>query len=71
MREALQTTIRYVLEELRLHRVHANCIPNNVRSGCPLSSLGFAIEGYARDYLFINDAWRVRTSLTNQHFNAR
>lgn len=73
MHEALQRTISYVFEELRLHRIHANYIPNNVRSGRLLARLGFAIEGYAKDYLFINDAWRdhVLTSLTNQHFNAR
>ena len=73
MHEALQSTISYVFEELRLHRIHANYIPNNVRSGRLLARLGFAIEGYAKDYLFINDAWRdhVLTALTNQHFNAR
>jgi ribosomal-protein-alanine N-acetyltransferase len=71
MREALRTTICYVFEELRLHRIHANYIPDNVRSGRLLARLGFAIEGYAKDYLFINDAWRdhVLASLTNGQFN--
>jgi len=71
MREALQTTICYVFEELHLHRIHANYIPSNVRSGRLLARLGFAIEGYAKDYLFINDAWRdhILTSLTNGQFN--
>ena len=71
MHEALQTTIYFVFEELRLHRIHANYIPDNVRSGRLLARLGFAIEGYAKDYLFINDAWRdhVLTSLTNGRFN--
>lgn len=73
MREALQTTICYVFEKLHLHRIHANYIPDNVKSGRLLARLGFAIEGYAKDYLFINDAWRdhILTSLTNQHFNTR
>jgi len=71
MREALQTTICYVFEELHLRRIHANYIPHNVRSGRLLARLGFTIEGYAKDYLFINDAWRdhVLASLTNSQFN--
>ena len=56
MHEALQTTICYVFEELRLHRIHTNYLPSKVRSGRLLLRLGFAIEGYAKDYLFINDA---------------
>jgi [ribosomal protein S5]-alanine N-acetyltransferase len=73
MREALETLICYVIEKLHLHRIHANYIPNNVRSGRLLARLGFTIEGYAKDYLYINDAWRdhILTSLTNQHFNTR
>ena len=32
--------------------------PNNERSGRLLRSLGFTVEGYARDYLYIDGAWR-------------
>ena len=56
MHEALQITICYAFEDLRLHRIHANHLPSNVRSGRLLARLGFAIEGYAKDYLLINDA---------------
>jgi ribosomal-protein-alanine N-acetyltransferase len=44
----------------------ANYRPENERSGRLLQRLGFAREGYARDYLFIDGAWRdhVLTSLT-------
>ena len=67
MREALTASLRYVFDEWRLHRVHANYVPQNVRSGRLLARLGFTVEGYAKDYLFINGAWRdhVLTSLTN------
>ena len=70
MREALQTSLRYMFDELRLHRVGANYMPHNVRSGRLLASLGFRIEGYAKNYLFIGDAWRdhVLTSLVNDAF---
>lgn len=68
MREALQAAIRYVFDELRLHRIMANYLPTNERSGLLLRRLGFSVEGYARDYLLINDHWRdhVLTSLTNR-----
>jgi ribosomal-protein-alanine N-acetyltransferase len=68
MTEALRAAIAYVFEELRLHRVMANYIPRNVRSGRLLGRLGFVIEGYARDYLLVNGRWEdhVLTSLINR-----
>ena len=67
MREALSAAILYAFDDLHLHRIMANYVPTNERSGRLLRKLGFTIEGYARDYLFINGAWRdhVLTSLTN------
>jgi [ribosomal protein S5]-alanine N-acetyltransferase len=67
MHEALTAIIRYAFEDLRLHRVMANYLPTNERSGKVLRRLGFVVEGYARDYLFINGQFRdhVLTSLTN------
>lgn len=67
MTEALRATIAYVFETLRLHRIQANHLPHNVRSRDLLRRLGFVVEGYARDYLFIADAWQdhVLTALTN------
>lgn len=49
----------------------ANYVPTNERSGRLLRRLGFTVEGYARDYLFIDGAWRdhVLTSLTNPAVN--
>jgi len=67
MIEALAGAIPYVFEKLDLHRIQANYVPTNERSSRVLRRLGFVIEGYARDYLFIGGAWRdhVLTSLTN------
>jgi ribosomal-protein-alanine N-acetyltransferase len=67
MYEALVATNAFVFETLRLHRIMANYVPTNERSAALLRRLGFAVEGYARDYLFIDGAWRdhVLTSLTN------
>jgi ribosomal-protein-alanine N-acetyltransferase len=70
MREALQASIRYVFDELNMHRVQANYVPWNRRSGGLLRRLGFVVEGYARDYLYLDGEWQdhVLTSLTNPHW---
>lgn len=70
MREALQAGIRHVFRELNMHRIQANYVPWNRRSGGLLRRLGFVVEGYARDYLYLDGAWQdhVLTSLTNPHW---
>jgi ribosomal-protein-alanine N-acetyltransferase len=67
MREALQGSLDYVFNELRLHRVMANYLPHNDRSGELLKRLGFKIEGYGEQYLKINGRWEdhVLTALLN------
>jgi ribosomal-protein-alanine N-acetyltransferase len=73
MREALQAAIRYAFEEMNLHRVMANHAPWNTRSGGLLRRLGFVVEGYARDYLYLDGQWvdHVLTSLTNPGWRER
>jgi ribosomal-protein-alanine N-acetyltransferase len=67
MYEALTAAIDYVFTDLKLHRIMANYLPANERSARLLRRLGFTVEGYARDYLFIAGEWRdhILTSLTN------
>lgn len=67
MHEALTAAIGFVFEEMRLHRIQANYIPTNTRSGSLLRRLGFVVEGFAREYLLIDGRWQdhVLTSLTN------
>jgi [ribosomal protein S5]-alanine N-acetyltransferase len=67
MYEALGAAIQHVFEQLRVHRIMANYMPANQRSGRLLRRLGFTVEGYARDYLFLAGAWQdhILTSLTN------
>lgn len=67
MTEALPAAIRYVFDELHMHRIMANYLPHNQRSGKLLRKLGFVVEGYARDYLLIDGQWQdhILTSLTN------
>jgi ribosomal-protein-alanine N-acetyltransferase len=70
MEEALRASIKYSFQVMNLHRVMANYMPHNVRSGNVLKKLGFTAEGFARDYLFINGRWEdhVLTSLTNDNW---
>lgn len=67
MREGLQAALEYMFREQNFHRIEANYVPRNERSGRLLRRLGFVVEGYARDYLLLNGRWEdhVRTSLTN------
>jgi ribosomal-protein-alanine N-acetyltransferase len=67
MSEALRGAIAHAFGPLRMHRIMANYLPYNRRSGNVLKGLGFQVEGYARDYLRINGRWEdhVLTSLTN------
>jgi ribosomal-protein-alanine N-acetyltransferase len=58
MAEALGAGLDVVFTRLLLHRVMANYRPENVRSARLLARLGFVVEGLARDYLFIDGAWR-------------
>jgi ribosomal-protein-alanine N-acetyltransferase len=72
MAEALRATNEFAFRELRLHRIMANYRPENERSGKLLERLGFIREGVAKDYLFIDGAWRdhVLTALVNPRFDA-
>ena len=67
MSEALSALIAHAFNSIRLHRIMANYMPNNERSARVLQRLGFVIEGYAHDYLFLAGKWQdhVLTSLIN------
>ncbi|KXO08017.1 Ribosomal-protein-S5p-alanine acetyltransferase [Moritella sp. JT01] len=67
MFEMLQASIQYVFTEYNLHRVMANYIPSNIRSGKLLDKLGFQKEGMAKSYLKISGSWQdhVLTSKIN------
>lgn len=71
MHEGLAVTITYAFDVLRLHRIQANYVPGNIRSGRLLQRLGFRKEGLAANYLYINGAWRdhVLTALINPRFD--
>ena len=67
MSEALRAGIDYVFSQLQMHRIEANYLPCNQRSGNLLKRLGFTVNGYAPDYLYIAGRWQghILTSLIN------
>lgn len=67
MSEALMAANQYVFDTLGLHRIMANYMPNNTRSGTLLERLGFEKEGLARQYLQIAGRWEdhILTSILN------
>lgn len=71
MREGLEATNAFAFTTMGLHRIMANYIPSNERSGRLLERLGFVREGLAKDYLFIAGKWQdhVLTALTNGAFD--
>lgn len=58
MHEALEAGLEWAFAGLGLHRIMANYMPANLRSGALLQRLGFEREGYARDYLKIAGRWQ-------------
>ncbi|HSM19752.1 MAG TPA: GNAT family protein [Hyphomicrobiales bacterium] len=58
MSAAVAAVVGYAFDTLRLHRIEAACLPDNVASIRLLEKAGFSREGMARRYLRINGAWR-------------
>ena len=66
--ESLQAGIDFIFNQIGLHRIMANYMPSNKRSGQLLDRLGFQKEGVAKSYLKIAGKWEdhVLTSLVNK-----
>lgn len=66
--EAMTEGIRIVFDELKLHRIAANVMPENHASIRLLESLGFEQEGVVRDYARIQNEWadHIRYSLIHR-----
>lgn len=67
MSEGLELVVRYAFERLRLHRLEAQIQPGNHASRRLVRKLGFRLEGYSPELLFIDGAWRdhERWAITN------
>ncbi|GAA0778671.1 N-acetyltransferase [Roseibium denhamense] len=58
MSAAVAMILPFCFDVLRLHRIEAACLPNNMPSIRLLENAGFKREGYARNYLLINGTWQ-------------
>lgn len=58
MTEALTLALAHAFQDLALHRVEANIVPENAASKALVRKLGFRLEGVAKRYLCINGRWR-------------
>lgn len=56
--EALVAVTQAIFSEMKLHRITAFALPDNVASARLLARAGFCYEGICRDYLFLQGAWR-------------
>jgi ribosomal-protein-alanine N-acetyltransferase len=68
--EAVRAVVQYAFTEIKLHRVMANYIPTNEKSGKVLKRAGFVVEGYAHDYLYLNGKWQdhIMTAVVNPNW---
>ena len=68
MTEALEASIRFAFEDLKLHRIEAGIMPRNIASQRVVEKLGFEREGLSRRYIWINGVWEdhLRYALLNE-----
>lgn len=55
--EALQLVVDFAFNELKLHRIEAGAMPDNIASIRVLEKAGFKKEGIAKENLKINGKW--------------
>ena len=58
MTEGVRLVLNHAFDTLKLHRIEANIQPGNIASIKLVKRLGFANEGFSRQYLKINGEWR-------------
>ena len=57
MQESLSRAVRYIFEDVGLHRIEANIMPENAPSRKLAESCGFCYEGSSPSYLKIRGVW--------------
>lgn len=57
MRQALSRAVRFIFEDVGLHRIEANIMPENSASRRLAEACGFSYEGSSPEYLKIRGVW--------------
>jgi ribosomal-protein-alanine N-acetyltransferase len=70
MTTALKLACDYMFQVQHMHRINAAYMPRNKRSESVLQKNGFVMEGFAKEYILINDRWEDHnlTSLVNPNW---
>ncbi|MFN4174533.1 MAG: GNAT family N-acetyltransferase, partial [Parachlamydiaceae bacterium] len=73
MTKALKKSLSHIFEIEKIHRIMSNFMPHNLRSAKVLLRLGFVIEGYAKNYLKINEKWQdhILTALSYEKWTSK
>jgi ribosomal-protein-alanine N-acetyltransferase len=58
MKEAVNLILKYAFQTLKLHRVQAGTLVDNLKSKSVLKACGFKEIGISEKYLFINGSWQ-------------
>lgn len=58
MKEAVKLVTDYAFNEVKLHRIEASTLVDNIKSQRVLKACGFEEIGISKKYLFINEKWR-------------
>ncbi len=68
--EGIAHVIQFAFKRLKLHRIEANIMPDNLASIKVIEKLGFKKEGFSEQYLKINGKWEdhLRFALINKDF---
>lgn len=68
--EGIAHVIQFAFNRLKLHRIEANIMPDNLASIRVVEKLGFKKEGFSEKYLKINGKWEdhFRFALINKDF---
>lgn len=58
MKEAVGLIMNYAYDKIKLHRIEASTLVDNIKSQKVLKACGFKEIGISKKYLFINEKWR-------------
>ena len=58
MTEAFSEIIKFIFNDMKLHRIEADILPTNIASKRLVEKLGFVQEGISRGFMRLNNKWQ-------------